>query len=75
MCTKPDFTKLPSFDAVEPGFYSTNWLFIGKCYLQLGQVTEGGVWLKRVANHTSEDPEDLEARDEAQQLLKKLAIK
>ena len=60
---------------MEPGFYSTNWLFIGKCYLQLGQVTEGGAWLKKAAAYSSEVPEDLEAKDEAEQLLKKLAIK
>lgn len=60
--------------AVEPGFYSTNWLYIGKCYLQLGRVQEGGEWLKKVAAYHSEVEEDLEAQQEAIQLLKKLGI-
>ena len=64
-----------SLSAVSPGFYSTNWLFIGKCFLQLGRVQEGGEWLKKVANFSSEVEEDLEAKQEATQLLKKLAIK
>ena len=60
---------------VEPGFYSTNWLFIGKCHLQLGRVSEGGEWLKKVAAHPGEVVEDLEAKEEALQLLGKLGIK
>jgi hypothetical protein len=38
-------------------------------------VQEGGEWLKKAANHSSEVEEDLEAKLEAEQLLKKLAIK
>ena len=61
--------------AVEPGFYSTNWLYIGKCYLQLGRVQEGGEWLKKAASYDSEVQEDIDTRQEAAQLLKKLGIK
>lgn len=64
-----------SLHTVEPGFYSTNWLFIGKCYLQLGKVEEGGVWLKKAAAHVSEGQEDIDTRQEAAQILKKLGIK
>ncbi len=60
--------------AVEPGFYSTNWLFLGKCYLQLGKVEEGGTWLKKTALYVSDVEEDNEAKREATELLKKLGI-
>lgn len=59
---------------MEPGFYSTNWLFIGKCYLQLGKVQEGGAWLKKAAAYVSDVEEDKEAKREAMELLKKLGI-
>lgn len=58
----------------EPGFYSTNWLFIGKCHLQLGRVQEGGEWLKKAAAHKSEVAEDVAAKQEAIQILKKLTL-
>ena len=39
---------------VSPGFYSSNWLFIGKCYLSLGKKDEARVWLEKAANYTSD---------------------
>lgn len=65
---------LYAYFTVQPGFYSTNWLFIGKCYLQLGKVSEGGEWLKKAASHSSIMEEDLAAKREAEELLKKLGI-
>jgi len=64
----------PSLPAVDPEFYSTNWLYIGKCYLQLGKVQEGSVWLKKTAAHQSDVEEDNEAKREAEELIKKLGI-
>lgn len=60
--------------AVKPGFYSANWLFLGKCYLQLGHVSEGKEWLKKLSSHSmpSDANEDLEIKQEAVQLLMKL---
>ena len=33
--------------AVEPGFYSTNWLFLGKAHLKLGEKEKAKEWLQR----------------------------
>ena len=49
---------------VEPGFYPTNWLFIGKCHLQLGKVEEGSKWLIKIATHQSKVSDDIEVRRE-----------
>ena len=32
---------------VEPGFYSTNWLFLGKAHLKLGEKEKAKEWLQR----------------------------
>ena len=32
---------------VEPGFYSTNWLFLGKTYLRLGEKEKAREWLEK----------------------------
>lgn len=47
---------------VEPGFYPTNWLFIGKCHLELGKVEEGSRWLIKIATHHSCVSDDIEVR-------------
>ena len=57
------FLSLSSF-TVEPGFYPTNWLFIGKCHLQLGKVEEGSKWLIKIATHQSSISDDIEVRRE-----------
>ena len=51
-----------SLFAVEPGFYPTNWLFIGKCHLQLGKVEEGSKWLIKIATYQSSVSDDIEVR-------------
>lgn len=33
--------------AVEPGFYSTNWLFLGKTHLKLGEKAKAKEWLQK----------------------------
>jgi hypothetical protein len=53
---------------VEPGFYPTNWLFIGKCHLQLGKVEEGSKWLIKIATHQSSVSDDIEVRREGEGL-------
>ena len=32
---------------MEPEFYSTNWLYLGKTYLKLGQKEEAKEWLQK----------------------------
>lgn len=61
-------------EKIEPGFYPTNWLFIGKCHLQLGKVEEGSKWLIKIATHQSSVSDDIEAKEEAVALLRKLNI-
>ena len=39
---------------VNPGFYCSNWLFIGKCYLNLGKKDEARVWLEKAAGYKNE---------------------
>ena len=45
---------------VDPGFYVPNWLFIGKCHMQLGHKEEAKEWLKKAADYPSELPEIVE---------------
>jgi len=59
---------------VDPAFYPTNWLYIGKSLLQLGRVEEAGVWLRKIANCQSTIGDDVEARKEATALLNRLGL-
>lgn len=36
---------------VNPGFYSSNWLYIGKCYIKLGKHAEAKPWLQKTAGY------------------------
>ena len=36
--------------AVDPGFYSTNWLFLGKTHLKLGEKAKAKEWLQKTVN-------------------------
>ena len=49
----------------EPGFYTTNWLFIGKSYLRLGKKAEAKEWLQKTADHISRTADDEEVRPSA----------
>lgn len=33
--------------SVDPGFYSTNWLFLGKTHLKLGEKAKAKEWLQK----------------------------
>lgn len=57
-------------EKIEAGFFSTNWLFIGKCYLKLNKKAEAKPWLQKTADYVSEDPDEKEAKTEAAQLLR-----
>ena len=48
------------FPLVQSGFFSTNWLFIGKCYLKLNNKAEAKPWLQKTADYVSEDPDEKE---------------
>ena len=53
---------LPTHTPVQPGFYVSNWLFLGKVYVQLGKKAEAREWLSRAAGVKSEDPKDVVVR-------------
>lgn len=36
---------------VKPGFYSSNWLYIGKCYIKLGKTAEAKPWLQKTVEY------------------------
>ena len=59
MCSCLDLSaSLPL--AVDPGFYCPNWLYLGKCHLQLGHREEARRWLEKAAEHRSDLAEDRE---------------
>ncbi|CAI8014226.1 Regulator of microtubule dynamics protein 1, partial [Geodia barretti] len=66
---------LSYFEAAEkadPGFYMVNWLWIGKCHLALGKREEAEPWLEKTVSYETTLEEELEAKKEAAELLKKL---
>ena len=54
------YIHLHVFPLVQSGFFSTNWLFIGKCYLKLNNKAEAKPWLQKTADYVSEDPDEKE---------------
>ena len=52
-----------SSSTVEPGFYSTNWLFIGKCHQHLGNKQEARKWLQKAANYECHNADDEKVGD------------
>ena len=61
---------LPPPLSVNPGFYSSNWLYIGKCYLNLGKKEEAKEWLRKAADYKSDVMmgDDLEVKITREQL-------
>ena len=45
---------------VEEGFFSQNWLYIGKCYYSLKKKDEAKVWLKKAAQVQGDNQDDSE---------------
>jgi len=45
---------------VNPDFYAPNWLYLGKCHMQLGHKEEARKWLKKAADHQGDVPDDKE---------------
>jgi len=48
------------FAIVEPGFYSANWLYLGKVFYQLGQKDKARHWLEKTANYHPKNEEDVQ---------------
>lgn len=48
--------------SADPGFYVPNWLFLGKCHMQLGHKEEAQRWLTKASEYPSELPEIVEVR-------------
>ena len=74
--------------SVEPGFYCSNWVFIGRCHYQLGNKKEAKEWLTKAAQFNGDGADEKEvirtfyflfishsqsqAKQEANDLLKKV---
>lgn len=43
-----------------PGFYTGNWLYLGKTYYQLSNSTEAKKWLQKLLDYTEQNEEDKE---------------
>lgn len=66
---------LQSFEKAETlkeGFYSTNWLMIGKCYMALKKNDKAKMFLEKAANCAVLNEDDKKCKEEASTLLKKL---
>ena len=58
------FQALGYFEEAEetsPGWYTGNWLFLGKTYYQLGKKTEAKEYLTKLLEAKPCNPEDTEA--------------
>ena len=60
MLNKPVYIA-PSKSA-EPGFYSANWLYLGKVHLKLGQADKARHWLQKAADYHPKNQEDIEVK-------------
>lgn len=61
-------------EEVEPNFYSSNLLYIGKCYLKIGKKEEAIEYLKRALNYEQKSQDDRDSHVQAMELLKGLGI-
>ncbi|CAL4217092.1 unnamed protein product [Meganyctiphanes norvegica] len=61
-------------EEVEPNFYSSNLLYIGKCYLKIGKKDEAIEYLKRAINYEQKTKDDFDSLKEAKELLKGMGI-
>lgn len=43
-----------------PGFYMVNWLWLGKCYLAIGNKDKAKPWLEKVVGYDTQLEEELE---------------
>jgi len=59
-------------EEVEPGFYSMNFLYLGKTYQRLSQKDKAREYLQKVVDFAGDNNEDKAAKKEAADLLKKL---
>uniref|UniRef100_A0A1I8IAZ5 Regulator of microtubule dynamics protein 1 n=1 Tax=Macrostomum lignano TaxID=282301 RepID=A0A1I8IAZ5_9PLAT len=59
-------------EEVDPNFYSSNLLYIGKAYLRKGDRTNARTYLQRTVNYKGDTVDDKQSRDEAAQLLKSI---
>lgn len=59
-------------EALKEGFYSTNWLMIGKCHMALKQNDKAKEFLEKAANCAVLNEDDKKCKEQAVALLKKL---
>ncbi|XP_058833286.1 regulator of microtubule dynamics protein 1-like [Topomyia yanbarensis] len=59
-------------ESLKPGFYSQNWLYLGKTFLALKQKDKASEWLEKAATVEIRSEDDRVCREEASQALKQL---
>ncbi|XP_055837144.1 regulator of microtubule dynamics protein 1-like isoform X1 [Episyrphus balteatus] len=59
-------------EKLKEGFYSTNWLMIGKCHIALKQNDKAKGFLEKAANCAVLNEDDKKCKEEAVALLRKL---
>ncbi|XP_055531126.1 regulator of microtubule dynamics protein 1-like [Wyeomyia smithii] len=57
---------------LKPGFYSQNWLYLGKTFIALKQHDKAREWLEKAASVEIRTVDDRICREEANQALKQL---
>ncbi|XP_064641746.1 regulator of microtubule dynamics protein 1-like [Lineus longissimus] len=61
-------------EKIEPNFYSTNLLMIGKCYMRLSKKEEAIAYLIKARNYLVKNIHDQKAHDESKDLLLQLGV-
>eukprot|EP00051_Salpingoeca_urceolata_P007854 m.101111 g.101111 ORF g.101111 m.101111 type:complete len:335 (+) comp15439_c0_seq3:646-1650(+) len=65
-------THFEDAEKVEPGFYTTNRMMLGKTLARLNRKEEARNWLEQCLSMECQTPDDAEAQKEAKQLLASL---
>lgn len=58
-------------EELNPGFWTENPLYIGKCYYHKWDYANAKIWFRKAVQAKTKSPEDEKAREEALALLKK----
>lgn len=58
-------------ERLDPSFYSMNQLMLAKAYLRLNKKAEARRWLEKLCNFIAKSEEDVRAKSEAEELLKR----
>jgi tetratricopeptide (TPR) repeat protein len=66
------FSYFSAAEEASPGFFKANWLWLGKCLVQMSRTAEAKQWLVKLMDTEPDTIDDKEARREAEELLRGL---